>query len=120
MKDSMINMMVTMMPLMKPFMWIGAGIAMFGILLLLAKILFKSNTSRGVSFTAVIVFVVSAFFVMAQGAGYYLSMPPTVNFGDSSKFEFILVSFWQIGLAFFVVAILLKLLGGGSRRVLTT
>ena len=120
MKDAMINMMVTMMPFMKPFMWTGVGIAVLGILLLLARLLFKSNTSRSVGLVSVMVFVVAVFFVLAQGAGYFLSMPPTVNFGDYSKFEFILVSFWQIGLAFFVIAILLKLLGGGSRRVLTS
>ena len=115
MKDSLIDMMVTMMPLMKPFMWTGAGIAILGVLLLFSQLLFKSNTSAGIRWATRFVFLVSGFFIAAQIAGYFLSMPPTVNFGDSSKFEFILVSFWQIGLAFFVVAAVLKFVGASNR-----
>ena len=37
-------------------------------------------------------------------------MPPTVNFGDSSKFEFILVSFWQIGIALLIASLIIKYL----------
>lgn len=37
-------------------------------------------------------------------------MPPTINFGDSSKFEFILVSFWQIGVALLIASLVIKYL----------
>jgi len=111
MKDTMIDVMVSMMPFMKPFMWIGVAVAVIGLLLIVVQFTFKSNANKGIVWSARIVLTAAIFFIAAQIAGHFLSMPPTINFGDSSKFEFILVSFWQIGLAFFVAAITIKLVG---------
>jgi len=111
MKDSMIDMMVMMMPYMKPFMWIGVVAVIAGILLVIANLAFKSNTLKASTLLGRVVFGVSIFFIAAQLAGYFLNMPPTINFGDSSKFEFILVSFWQIGAAFLVAGFIIKFAG---------
>ncbi len=111
MKDSMIEMMLAMMPYMKPFMYFGVVIAILGIVLVLIKLMSKSDSNKGIVWSMRIVSVTAVFFLAAQAAGIYLSMSPTVNFGDSSKFEFNLVSFWQIGLAFLIAAILIKVLG---------
>jgi hypothetical protein len=112
MKDSMIDMMLAMMPYMKPFMWFGVAIAIVGVLLVVFKLASNSSSNKGIVWSMRIVTVTAVFFLAAQAAGIYLSMAPTVNFGDSSKFEFNLVSFWQIGLGFLIAAIVLKLLGG--------
>jgi len=111
MKESIVDLMLTMMPLMKPFMWAGVGISVFGILLLLIKYLFKSDMRSARKWTSALVFVAALFFILAQVAGYLLNMTPAINFGDSSQFEFILVSFWQIGVGFLVISLLLKLAG---------
>lgn len=111
MKDAFIEMMVAMMPLMKPFMWFAAGVAAIGILLILSNLAFKTELRKSVIWSARIVLIAAVFFLAAQLAGYVLSMPPTVNFGDASQFEFILVSFWQIGLVLLVAGLLIKFAG---------
>lgn len=107
----MIDMMVMMMPYMKPFMWIGVVVAVLGIAFIIASYALKSDMNKAVNWSGRVVFAVSIFFIAAQIAGYFLNMPPTVNFGDSSKFEFILVSFWQIGVAFLVAGLIIKFAG---------
>lgn len=103
------------MPLMKPFMWAGVAMAAAGLMLLLAQYLFKANTHKATKFMNILVFIAALFFIFAQVAGYLLNMTPAINFGDSSNFEFILVSFWEIGLGFLLVSVLLKF-AGTSRR----
>lgn len=115
MKDAMIDMMVTMMPLMKPFMWVGVVFAIIGIAFVVANFVLKSDVHKVVVWSGRLVFAVSIFFILAQLAGYFLNMPPTINFGDSSKFEFILVSFWQIGVAFLIAGFIIKFAGGVKR-----
>ncbi|VAW56372.1 hypothetical protein MNBD_GAMMA07-571 [hydrothermal vent metagenome] len=117
MKDTLIDMMVAMMPLMKPFMWLGVVVAAIGIILIVTNFALKSNMQKAVTWSARIVLGVSIFFIIAQVMGYFLSMPPTINFGDSSKFEFILVSFWQIGAGFLVVSFIIKFLSGDKNAV---
>lgn len=111
MKESIVDLMLTMMPLMKPFMWVGVGISGVGILLILMKYLFKSDMRSARKWTTALVFVAAIFFISAQIAGYLLNMTPAINFGDSSQFEFILVSFWKIGVGFLVISLLLKFVG---------
>jgi hypothetical protein len=41
-----------------------------------------------------------------------LGAQPAINFGDSTKFEFILYPFWQIGLALLVPGLLILMVGG--------
>lgn len=116
MKETVIDLMLAMMPLMKPFMWTGVGIALIGVMLLLAQIIFKSNTRKAMKWTTALVFAASIFFIGAQIAGYLLNMTPAINFGDSSKFEFILVGFWQIGVGFLLVSMVLKFAGLSKQR----
>ncbi len=105
-----------MMPYMKPFMYFGVAFAIIGIVLLLIKLMSKSDSNKGIVWSMRIVSVTAVFFLAAQAAGVFLSMSPTVNFGDSSKFEFNLVSFWQIGLAFLIAAIVLKVFGRSKEQ----
>lgn len=110
MKDLMIDMMVAMMPFMKPVMWIGIVFALIGLLLIITKITFKIDLQKSIVWSGRIALATAIFFLAAQVAGYFLNMPPSVNFGDSSKFEFILVSFWQIGLALLITGLIIKFL----------
>ena len=107
----MINMMVSMMPFMKPFMWAGVLVAIIAMLLIVLSRLLGSDMQKAITWSGRIVLTVAIFFISAQLAGYFLSMPPTINFGDSSKFEFILVSFWQIGVGFAIAAGIIKFAG---------
>jgi len=115
MKDVMIDIMVNMMPLMKPFMWLGIAAAILGFTFVVAKLALNKHNSKAIVWSARIVFSIAIFFMAAQIAGHFLSMPPTINFGDSSKFEFILVSFWQIGVAFLVSALIIKFVGASNK-----
>lgn len=117
MKDTMIDMMVMMMPYMKPFMWIGVVVAILGITFILASFALKSDMQKIIMWSGRVVLVVAVFFLAAQLAGFFLNMPPTVNFGDSSKFEFILVSFWQIGLAFLFAGLVIKFAAGSKKEI---
>lgn len=110
MKDFMINMMVAMMPYMKPVMWIGVIVATIGLTIIAVNFIFKKDIQKGLVWTGRIALATAIFFLVAQFAGYFLNMPPTVNFGDSSKFEFILVSFWQIGLVLLIASLAIRFL----------
>jgi len=111
MKDTFINMMVSMMPMMKPFMWFAAVIAVVGILLALSNLALKTRIRNGVIWTGRVVLFAAVFFLAAQLAGAILNMPPTINFGDAAKFQFILVSFWQVGLVLLVAGIFIRYIG---------
>ncbi|MFW2373785.1 MAG: hypothetical protein ACN4GM_11740 [Gammaproteobacteria bacterium] len=115
MKDVMIDIMVAMMPLMKPFMWLGILVAILGFMMVGAKLAFNKHNANAIVWSERVVFFIAIFFLAAQIAGHFLSMPPTINFGDISKFEFILVSFWQIGVAFLVSALIIKFVGSSNK-----
>jgi len=115
MKDSIINLMLAMMPLMKPFMWAGVTIAAIALLLLMMQLVFKTNTFKATKFMNMLVLIAAVFFIFAQIAGYFLNMTPAINMGDSSNFEFILISFWKIGVGFLAVSLLLKFAGSTKR-----
>lgn len=110
MKDIMIDMMVAMMPFMKPVMWVGVVVATIGLVFVFANIVFKMDIQKSIVWLGRIALSTAVFFLAAHVAGYFLNMPPTVNFGDSTKFEFILVSFWQIGVALLIASLIIKYL----------
>lgn len=110
MKNLMIDMMVALMPYMKPLMWVGIIVATIGLLFVISNLAFKTDMNKAITWSVRIALATAVFFLAAQVAGYFLSMPPTVNFGDSSKFEFILVSFWQIGSALLIVSLIIHYL----------
>ena len=109
-KQTLIDMMLDMMPYMFPLFWAGVAVAALGVALAIAGAIFKANTSRIALLFARTTFAVSLFFLAAQLVGFLLSMPPKLNFGDKTQMEFILVHFWQIGLGFLVAALVIKLL----------
>ena len=111
MKDALVGIMVQMMPYMKPVMWIGAAAIAIGVLLLLL-VTFATGGARGqVRLAGVIAIAVGLFFLACQLAGSLLNVPPSINFGDSSKFHFWLVPFWQVGLAVLLPGLILHRLG---------
>lgn len=46
----------------------------------------------------------------------FLGATPSINFGDSTKFEFGLKPFWEIGLGMLVPGVLIALIGGRARN----
>lgn len=107
MKDMLIDMMVTMMPFMKPLMWIAIAAAVLGALFATARIAFKANACRLVTWSSRLVLATAIFFLASQLMGMVLNMPPTFNMGDASKFEFILISFWKVGAALLAAGLLI-------------
>lgn len=110
MKNMMIDMMIAMMPYMKPVMWLGVIVAAMGLLFVISNLLFNKDIKKGITWSVRITLATAAFFLAAQLAGFLLNMPPTINFGDSTKFEFILVSFWQIGSVLLIASLIIKFL----------
>ena len=51
--------------------------------------------------------VIGAALIVASIASGYMGLSASYNFGDPAKFQFVLVPFWQIGLA-------IAALGGAS------
>jgi hypothetical protein len=50
--------------------------------------------------TALAVFGI--IFLLGDGAAQIMDMGASVNFGDASEFEFVLVRFWQMGLGLLI------------------
>ncbi|MFB6260284.1 MAG: hypothetical protein ABEK42_06270 [Thiohalorhabdaceae bacterium] len=93
MKQFMLDLMSAMMPAMMPLVWAGSVLAAVSILLLALK---RAKPAR---WGAGLTMAVGAFFLASQGMGTLLGAQPSINFGDAKQMEFILVPFWQIGLA---------------------
>ncbi len=99
MKQFLLNMMTMMMPAMVPMVWIG------GILVVLAIVLYVLAGRTGYKLPLWLsrgAMAFGIFFLACQLAGLLLGANPSINFGDPRQFEFILVSFWQIGLALLI------------------
>jgi hypothetical protein len=90
------DMMTAMMPLMKPLVWLAALSFIAGVLLVVAGGPGWYKLSR---ITLWILAGIGIFFIAAQGMGALLGAQPSINFGDAKKFEFVLVPFWQLGIA---------------------
>jgi hypothetical protein len=93
MKQTLLDLMSAMMPFMMPLVWLGGIAAAASIVLLLFK------QARAARWGAGLTLALAAFFLACQGMGALLGAAPSINFGDPKQFEFILVPFWQIGLA---------------------
>ncbi len=105
MKAFLIQVMTAMMPMMKPLVWLALAAFVLGLALSLAKVEGGRSFAR-VAFRVLV--AIGVFFVAAQVMGMWLGAEPKINFGDSSKFEFILVPFWQLGIAMLAGAGVLK------------
>jgi len=93
MKQTLMDLMSAMMPAMMPLFWAGAFLAGLSVMLLVLR------QARSARWAAVVTVALGAFFLGSQAMGAVLGTQPSINFGDPSKFQFILVPFWQIGLA---------------------
>jgi len=99
MKQFLLNMMTMMMPAMVPMVYIG------GALVVLSIILYALAGRTGYKLPLWLSRAAMAFgifFLIAQVMGLILGANPSINFGDPREFEFILVAFWQIGLAILI------------------
>lgn len=93
MKQFLLDLMSAMMPAMMPLVWAGGALAAASIALLALK------QARFARWAAGLTLGLGAFFLASQGLGTFLGAQPSINFGDARQMEFILVPFWQIGLA---------------------
>ena len=107
MKGMLMDMMSAMMPLMKPLVWLALLAFIVGVVLVLLGGQGWHKLSRVALW---VVAGVGIFFLLAQGMGLWLGAQPSINFGDARKFEFILVPFWQLGLAALAGTVVLRLL----------
>ena len=96
MKPFLIDVMTKMMPFMKPLVWL-AGLSFLASLALV--VIGGHQWRTWARWTSAVTLVIGIFFLAAQGMGLLLGASPSINFGDASKFEFILVAFWKLGLA---------------------
>ena len=107
MKDMLINMMVTKMPLMKPLMYTAIIAAALGVFFTVARYAFKAKACPMVKWSSRVVLAIAIFFLASQLMGELLNMPPTFNLGDANNFEFILVSFWKVGAALLAASVII-------------
>ena len=105
------DLMIKMMPLMMPLVYAGGALIGIGVLATVARFAFGQGRAiaKLAGWAAV---VLGIFFLGCQGAGMWLGTEPSVNFGDTSKFEFDLKPFWEIGLVLLVLGLLIALAGG--------
>ena len=105
MKDLLIQMMTALMPFMKPLVWLAGLTFVAGLLLVFAGGQGWYKLSRIAMW---ILAGLGIFFIAAQGMGALLGAQPSINFGDVRKSEFVLVPFWQLGIAMLVGAAILR------------
>ncbi len=108
-KSTLIDIMTLMMPAMKPLVWLALIAFIAAIALVLAG---GEMRARWAPKAAGITLAIGIFFLAAQGMGALLGAAPSINFGDPRKFEFILVPFWQLGIACLVGWGIVKALKG--------
>ncbi len=106
MKGFLMDMMSAMMPFMKPLVWTALAAFIIGLVLAFAG---GTSTRALARFARRVVLAIGIFFVVAQLMGLWLGAQPSINFGDPRKFEFILVPFWQLGLAALAGAFVMRL-----------
>ncbi len=105
----LMNMMVMMMPYMKPILYIGLVAAALGFILGMAKPVLGMSRARliGLLWSGRAATIVGLFFLACEGMGAMLGAAPQFNLGDSSKFEFWMVPFWQPGAALLVSGLII-------------
>jgi hypothetical protein len=102
----LLDVMVAMMPYMKVLLWIGAVAAGVGLLLMFAKpFLDRALRLRGLVWTGRVAAAMGLFFLACQVMGFILGAAPAFNLGDPSKYEFIMLPFWQAGLALLIAGL---------------
>lgn len=114
MKQTMLDLMVKMMPFMMPLVYIGGALLAIGVLALLLRL--ATGKAGGIARLAGWLLIgLGLFFLLCQAAGAWLGSTPSINFGDSAKFEFDLKPFWEIGLAMLIPGVLIAWLARNRR-----
>lgn len=109
MKQMMLDVMVAMMPYMMLVVYAGYASVATGTLAAVGGMVVPGLAQSGLALLAGrIAMLIGIFFIACQFAGMMLGATPAINFGDSTKFEFNLVPFWQIGAAFLVAGTLIS------------
>ena len=111
MKGQLMDMMSTMMPFMKPLVWVALAAFIIGLILAFVG---GPSTRILARIACWIVLAIGVFFIAAQFMGLWLGAQPSINFGNPKKFEFILVPFWQLGLAALAASFILWLAKRGK------
>lgn len=114
----LLDMMTAMMPYMKPILYIGGLAAVAGVALMFSRPFIGNTELRqtGLLWSGRIAAGVGMFFFACQIMGAILGAAPMFNLKDSSKFEFQMVYFWQVGAVLFLVALLIGNSLASSRR----
>jgi hypothetical protein len=107
--------MVKMMPLMMPLVYVGGALLAIAVLALALKFA-TCKAGRIARWTGWLLAALGVFFLVCQVAGMWLGATPSINFGDSAKFEFDLKPFWEIGLAMLIPGTLIGWLAGRDRH----
>jgi hypothetical protein len=111
-KQTMLDLMVKMMPLMMPLVYAGGALLVIAVLALVLRL--ATGKAGGITRMAGwLLAALGVFFLVCQAAGMWLGATPSINFGDSAKFEFDLKPFWEIGLAMLIPG---ALIGWLARR----
>jgi hypothetical protein len=108
MKQFMLDMMVAMMPYMMPIIYVGYAALAVGVLAWMASTIVRPNEKPAnvLLWSGRVAAGIGLFFIACQLAGIMLGASPAINFGDATKFEFVMVPFWQIGAGFLLAGIL--------------
>ena len=110
MKQTMIDLMSATMPYMKWPLWIGAGLVVIGIALIISQLVLKrTGPLKTVSWVLI---CIGAFYFACHAMGLWLGMTPKINFADATEFEFVLVPFWQLGAALLSAGVIFRVLSG--------
>lgn len=118
MKQMLLDMMVAMMPFMMPIVWIGYAAVAIGALALVGRMFLPALQNSNLALLGGrVAAAIGLFFIACQLAGMVLGATPAINFGDSKKFEFNLVPFWQIGAAFLLAGIIIGYFAGRRSTV---
>ena len=112
MKQSMIDMMLMMMPFMRPIALAGGAFALID--LLLSAYVCSSGNGRGLwSLFAKLTFASGLFFIACEIAGRFLGMEPTILFASDPIDRSLYWNqwpFWMIGAALILTWMVAKLM----------
>ena len=72
---------------------------------------------RALAWVGALLCGINAAVIIASAVMRYMGYGPSYNFGDPEKFEFVLVPFWQMGLAIGVAGALCLLVSRRARLV---
>ncbi|MDE3116778.1 MAG: transporter [Pseudomonadota bacterium] len=115
MHQMMLDLMVKMMPFMMPLVYAGGALLAIAVVALVAQI--ASGRGGGLA-TACgwLLVILGVFFLACQAAGMFLGAAPSINFADSTKGDFDLKPFWEIGLGMLVPGIVIAAVAKMARR----